>query len=138
MNCQLFMVKMKYILPSYILLLLSFTTCAQRDSIRPIMADTPSSFPGGVAAMNNYIREKLIYPQQALERGIGGNCNLSFYVEPDGSITEVKIIRGVPDCPQCDQEAIRLTQAMPQWIPATQNGTPVRTKQTITLKFKVF
>lgn len=84
-------------------------------------ADVAANFPGGKAAILNFIAENLHYPFEDVE----GKCYLRFIVDKEGTISNVKILRGIPDCPQCDKEVIRLIQSMPKWIPATIQGKPV-------------
>lgn len=83
--------------------------------------------------MRALMKEQMQYPEEAKEFGIEGKCHIQFIVETDGSIIDVKILRGVPDCPECDKETIRFVKNMPPWIPATENGKPVRS--TLQLPF---
>lgn len=122
---------------SFSLCLACFHVSAQQDSIPLLLKDTIAYFPGGRAAFNEYLKENLHYPQEAMDLGIQGKCYVSFTVEANGSITEVHVKRGIPKCPECDKEAIRLVSGMPNWIPATQNGKLVSSKQTMGLTFKI-
>lgn len=61
----------------------------------------------------------------AKEAGLSGKCYLRFVILPNGKITDIKVLRGVPGCPECDNAAIKVIQAMPVWKPGTQNGKPV-------------
>ena len=125
-------------------LILFFVLCftpviwAQEDSTKRIIADTPAEFPGGHSAMNNYVKENFHYPQEAQDLGIQGKCYVSFIIEPDGSITDVRVIRAIPDCHECDKEAVRLIRGMPKWVPATHYGVPVQSKYTTFLSFRVY
>lgn len=121
-----------------IFLLIQIQLVAQEDSTARISTDTSAEFPGGQSAMNNYVKENFRYPQEAQDLGIQGKCYVSFIIEPDGSITDVRVIRGVPDCHECDKEAVRLIKGMPKWIPATHNGVPVQSKYTTFLSFRVY
>ncbi len=56
-------------------------------------------------------------------------------VERDGSITDVKVVRGVD--PSLDKEAVRVLKAMPKWIPGKQNGSAVRVKYTVPVTFRL-
>lgn len=65
-----------------------------------------------------YVQMNMVYPQVAKEQGIQGKCFLRFKVNPDGSISDVAVVRGIPGCPECDQEALRIIEEMPNWVPA--------------------
>jgi protein TonB len=84
-----------------------------------------AEFPGGATAFRAYICNNLIYPIRAKELGIKGKCYLQFVVARSGEISSVTIILGVRGCPECDEEAIRLIKAMPDWKPCKINGQPV-------------
>ena len=101
------------------------------------IVDEPASFPGGSAALIKYLAENMIYPQTAAENGIQGKCFLQFYVMKDGSIQDVKIKKGVPDCPECDAEAIRLVKGMPKWIPGKINGKAVNSTFNLPVSFRL-
>ncbi len=75
-----------------------------------------AAFPGGMKEFNHYLMSNMKYPQVALENNIQGSCYLKFLVHPDGSISSVTIVRGVPGCPECDKEALRLIKEMPNWV----------------------
>lgn len=89
-------------------------------------ADVMPSFDGGKDAMDEYIRKELIYPKQAIENAIEGKVIVSFVVLADGSITQVKILRGIGF--GTEEEAIRVVSNMPKWIPGKLEGKnhPVR------------
>lgn len=97
--------------------------------------DEEATFNGGPAAMNEYIQKKLNYPQTAIEMGIQGKCYLKFIVNTDGSVQDVSVLRGVPDCPECDREAVRVIRSMPNWKPGKMNGKSVRTWLQIPINF---
>ncbi|MES2556879.1 MAG: energy transducer TonB [Bacteroidota bacterium] len=85
-------------------------------------ADEEPQFPGGKSALNMFLVDHLRYPQRAAELGITGKCYTQFIVSEDGTITNLVVKRGVPDCPECDEEAIRVIKLMPKWIPGKVNG----------------
>jgi periplasmic protein TonB len=93
------------------------------------------SFPGGDDAMNEFFKANIIYPELARNYKIQGTIFISFIVETDGSITNIKIIRGIGA--GCDQEAERVTKLMPDWIPGKQNNNYVRVQVVIPIKFIV-
>jgi TonB family protein len=92
-----------------------------------------AEFPGGQKNMFLFISNYLEYPEESIELGEQGKVYISFIVEPDGKITEVKIDRGVSFL--IDREAKRIIKAMPRWIPAICNGKRIRTRMRIPLNF---
>lgn len=80
-------------------------------------------FPGGDTELLKYIRDNLQYPQAALENNIQGRVIVQFVVGKDGKVTNVQILKGVDRL--CDQEAVRVIESMPQWIPGKHNGVAV-------------
>lgn len=99
------------------------------------IVDEPAEFPGGIGAMKQYIKDNLVYPLTAKENSIQGKCYLRFVVNGDGSISDVKVARGVADCPECDKEAIRVIKSMPNWKPGTSNGVIVKSYYTLPIAF---
>jgi protein TonB len=93
------------------------------------------TFPGGEAEMMKYIQKNVQYPQVEKEAGISGTCYVTFVVEKDGNITDVKVLRGVSGGPGCDKEAIRVVKSMPNWKPGKQNGREVRVQFNLPIKF---
>jgi protein TonB len=91
------------------------------------------SFPGGIAEMQNYLVDHIKYPGEAREISIQGTVYLSFIVEPDGSITNITVLRGIGG--GCEEEALRVVKGMPNWVPGKQNGHPVRVMLTLPVKF---
>ena len=99
--------------------------------------EEPAGFPGGHEAMNKFLRNNLVYPQTAIEMNLQGKCYVQFVVDVDGSISNVKIKRGVPDCPECDKEAIRVVKSMPKWNPGKLNSKPVGSSINLPIIFKM-
>jgi periplasmic protein TonB len=98
--------------------------------------DEPAEFPGGMKAMKKYLKNKLVRPESVVNGKIAGFCFLQFTVERDGSSTNLRIVRGVTDCPECDEEALRVIQNMPKWKPAKTNGEIVRYLYNLPIAFK--
>ncbi len=90
-------------------------------------------FPGGMGKLMNYLATNIKYPPLAKESGIQGRVFINFVVEPDGSISNVKVLRGIGG--GCDEEAIRVVEAMPKWKPGMQRGKPVRVSYNLPVKF---
>ena len=93
------------------------------------------SFPGGPSALMKYLSENVKYPVVAQENGVQGRVVVSFVVEKDGHITDVKVVRSVD--PTLDKEAARVVKSMPSWIPGKQNGSAVRVKYNVPVSFKL-
>jgi periplasmic protein TonB len=102
------------------------------DVIFTVVEDQPS-FPGGEEARIRYLQENLRYPQMAREAGIQGTVFVTFVVERDGSVTDVRVIRGIGG--GCDEEAIRVVRNMPRWQPGRQRGQPVRVQFNMPIRF---
>jgi protein TonB len=90
---------------------------------------------GGMQAFYKYVGEKLKYPAQARRMGTEGRVFVEFVVNRDGSIVDVKVVRGIGA--GCDEEAIRVVQSAPAWSPGKQRGKPVRQKMVIPINFKL-
>lgn len=93
------------------------------------------SFPGGNAALMSYLNSNTKYPVVAQENGVQGRVIISFVVERDGSISDVKVARSVD--PSLDREAQRVVKSMPRWSPGKQNGSTVRVKYTVPVVFRL-
>ena len=93
------------------------------------------SFPGGNAALMSYLASNTKYPVVAQENGVQGRVIVSFVVERDGSISDVKVARSVD--PSLDREAQRVVKSMPRWKPGKQNGSAVRVKYTVPVVFRL-
>ena len=92
-------------------------------------------FPGGPAALQAFLSSNTKYPVVAQENGVQGRVIVSFVVERDGSITDVKVVRSVD--PSLDREATRVVKSMPRWSPGKQNGSAVRVKYTVPVLFRL-
>ena len=92
-------------------------------------------FPGGDAALMSYLANNIHYPTVAAENGVQGRVVVGFVVERDGSITDVRILRGVD--PSLDREAMRVVKSMPRWTPGKQNGSAVRVKYQVPVAFRL-
>jgi protein TonB len=93
------------------------------------------SFPGGQGALMQWLSKNIKYPVVAEENGVQGRVVVTFVVEKDGSITDVKVVKSVD--PSLDKEAARVVKSMPHWIPGKQNGSAVRVKYTVPVTFKL-
>jgi len=103
------------------------------DTIYNVVEVAPE-FPGGMDKMAKYLSENIKYPEEAKEKGISGRVFISFVIEKDGSVNEVKVMRSIGG--GCDDEAVRVVKAMPKWKPGMQKGKPVRVNYVLPILFK--
>ncbi len=99
--------------------------------------EQPAEFPGGQQAMNAYLSANLKYPAEAIEMGLQGKCYIKFMVSETGNVSNVIVAKGVPDCPSCNAEAVRVVKSMPKWKPAINDGKPVNSWYTLPVSFKI-
>ena len=97
------------------------------------LVDEMPSFPGGPAELMKWLSSHVQYP--AIESCIQGRVIVAFIVEPDGSISNAKLVRSLD--PSIDQEALRVVRQMPKWKPGKQNGAAVRVKYNVPVIFKL-
>lgn len=109
-------------------------TISNSDSVYSFVDQAPE-FPGGVSGLGNYLNLNLFYPEQALNDSIEGKIYVGFIVEKDGSISNVKLLRGIGG--GCDEEALRVITEMPEWNPGRLNGIPVRVSKTLPVTFSL-
>lgn len=83
--------------------------------------------------MMSFIDKTLVYPKAAQENGIHGKVIVGFVVNKDGSLSDVEVTRSVD--PSLDREVVRIVKSMPQWIPGTKNGVPVRVRLQLPIEF---
>ena len=105
------------------------------DEIFVIVEENPQFPDGGTAGLLQYLGKNIKYPTIPQENGTQGRVTVQFVVNKDGSIVDVKVIRGVD--PYLDKEAVRVISTMPKWIPGKQRGVPVRCKFTVPVTFKL-
>jgi len=107
----------------------------EEEQIFVVVEDMPTFRGGDVNKFRNWVQQRVNYPQIAAENGIQGKVFLMFVVEPDGSVSNVTIMRGVD--PALDNEAIRVVESSPKWAPGKQRGAPVRVRFSITVNFQL-
>ena len=106
----------------------------ENDSIYQIVDEMPQ-YPGGEKAMMEYVAKNVKYPQEAKDKEIQGRVFVGFVVEKDGSVSTVKVLRGIGG--GCDEEAVRVVSSMPKWKPGIKDGKPVRVSYMMPLNFKL-
>ena len=104
------------------------------QQIFTIVEEQPE-FPGGMAECYKWIGKNLNYPTISAENGVQGRVTVNFVVNADGSIVDVKVLRGVD--PYLDKEAIRVVSKMPKWKPGKQRGKAVRCSFNLPVRFKL-
>jgi len=100
-----------------------------------LFAEQMPLFPGGDAALLQYIQRTLKYPVSAQENGIQGRVFVRFVIDRQGNVSNVELARGVD--PLLDNEALRVIRSLPVWEPGRQQGKPVRVLFTVPIVFKL-
>lgn len=96
--------------------------------------DIPASFPGGQAAMMQWLSDNMNYPTSSAEKSVQGRVIVEFVVTKTGQIANVKVARGVD--PLLDHEAVRLVKSMPKWAPGMKGDEYVNTRYTLPVTFR--
>lgn len=100
-----------------------------------IVVEEQASFPGGSEAWMKYLMKNFKYPRTAKRSGIEGRVFLSFYVDLDGNLSNIEVLRGIGG--GCDQEAIRVLKQSPKWNPGKQRGVAVKSPMTLFITFRL-
>jgi TonB family protein len=111
------------------------TASADNEDKPLLVVEQNPEFNGGFDAMLKYLRENIHYPETAVKTGIQGTVFVQFVVGKTGKITNVKILRGIGA--GCDEEAVRVVNEMPNWIPGHNNGEVVSVMFQIPVKFQL-
>ena len=106
----------------------------EEEKIPDVVEQMPS-FPGGPQALFEYLSKHIKYPVVAEENGVQGRVIVTFVVERDGSVTDVRVAKSVDA--SLDREAVRVISGMPRWIPGKQNGSTVRVYYTVPVTFRL-
>jgi len=107
---------------------------ATSDQVYKVVETMPE-FPGGTSELYKYLGENIKYPESAKKEGIQGRVFISFVVNKDGSISDVKKLRGVSE--ELDKEAMRVIKNMPKWKPGEQRGEKVKVEYALPINFKL-
>lgn len=99
------------------------------------IAEKMPEFPGGLEALYRYLTDNIKYPEKAKQANITGTVYISFIVEKDGSVGNIKLLRGIGY--GCDEEALHVISNMPDWVPGMQGSMPVRVTINIPVKFNL-
>ena len=107
----------------------------EEEEIFVVVEDMPTFRGGDVNKFREWVQKRVKYPQIAAENGIQGKVFIMFVVEPDGSVSNVSVMRGVD--PALDNEAIKVVESSPKWVAGKQRGAPVRVRFSITVNFQL-
>lgn len=123
----------------YILILLLFfpiyLIAQEEDKDFFVIVEQQPEPIGGMKAFYKHVSENLVYPEQARRMGVEGTVYLQFVVDKDGSLTDVKVIRGIGS--GCDEEAVRVIKNAPKWKPGLQKGKPVKVRMSLPIIYKL-
>jgi protein TonB len=114
---------------------LTFSTFGQEINDEEIICffGTQPTFPGGLDSLKSFLKRHVKFPH--LDKVTSGKVFIEFNVTEDGSVTDIKVIKGL--CDSCDRNAIEALSKMPKWIPAKQNDKPVKTRMIIPITFSL-
>jgi protein TonB len=106
----------------------------ETDEIFTIVEESAAP-KGGMGAFYKFVQDKMKYPPQARRMGIDGKVFVEFVVNKDGSISDVRAVKGIGA--GCDEEAVRVVQSAPSWTPGKQRGKPVKQRMVLPITFKL-
>ena len=104
------------------------------EEIFDVVEENPE-FVGGMAKLYEFLGKHIQYPEMAKENGIQGKVFVQFVVWRDGTIRDVKVVKGVHKT--LNKESLRVVKSMPKWTPGKQRGKPVNTRFTLPVKYKI-
>jgi len=146
------MIRMKHLLFFSGLLLISISSYAQRmidpllppppiEAVEDVILIEPEQMPefeGGEVGLRSFIAKNIRYPETAAEANIEGTVYVQYLVLKDGTINNIKLLRGVIGAPDLDKEALRVVKLTNgKWKPGMQNGKPVNVRMNIPIRFKL-
>ena len=100
-----------------------------------LVEEKPSVQGGDANQFSKWVNSRLVYPEIAKENGVQGRVTLQFTVEKDGSVTKVRVLRGVD--PSLDKEAVRVVSMSPKWKPGKQRDRAVPVTYTFPVIFQL-
>jgi TonB family protein len=102
------------------------------DEVYDVVDEVPE-FPGGMEAWFNFMKDNLKYPTLAKDKGIEGTVYISFIINKDGSVSDAEILRGIGG--GCDEEALRVVKASPNWNPGKKDGKIVKARMRLPVQY---
>jgi protein TonB len=120
---------------------LTFNSYSQNDNekeieIGTIIFEIEPEFPGGTDSLKNFLIKNTDYPDTCLYFNSNGRVIVRFSIEPDGSITNIKVDKNTTGCDQFSMECIRVISKMPKWIPAEEDGLKKQSIVRLPFNFK--
>ncbi|MDX2415012.1 MAG: energy transducer TonB [Bacteroidales bacterium] len=133
----------------FIVLILSLSSCSvnkvqetndpkttqKSEEIKVVVEDLPTFQGGNIKKFEAWVQENVEYPQAAKEKGIEGDVFIMFVVEPDGSLSNINIMRGVD--PALDNEAIKVVKSSPKWEYQNRTEGQAAIRLSIKVEFKI-
>ena len=110
------------------------TKVDENEPVFTVVEEMPS-YQGGQDEMFKYLVTNIKYPDEAKQKGITGRVFITYVVEKDGTVSNVKVLRGIGG--GCDEEALRVVSSMPRWNPGKQKGQPVRVQFNLPIMFSL-
>lgn len=100
-----------------------------------IIQEEIAQFPGGDAALNNYLIQHINYPTIAKAQGFVGNVVVSFVIDETGKVTDVEVVKAIGG--GCEEEVVRVLTEMPNWKPTKQAGNNIKAKKLFSFNFQL-
>ncbi len=94
-----------------------------------------AEFPGGHKALMQFLADNIKYPSCLGDVSYSSRVYVKFIVTETGKVVAPEIVRGAVDCPECDEEVLRVIKLMPDWIPAQNQGKPVNSYFNLPVRF---
>lgn len=108
---------------------------AKKERVFDVVDEAPE-FPGGMQVLYDFLGQNVQYPEIALEKNLQGKVYVEFIINEDGSLSNFEIVKGT--YPTLNEEALRLTKIMPNWIPGKFKGEVVKVRYCIPINFTIF
>ncbi len=99
----------------------------------PVFTGKQPEFPGGETELLKWLKANLKYPPEAKRMGIEGKVVVVFFIDENGKVCDATVKESLQR--RCDNEAIRLVESMPAWIPGEENGVKIRVKYYLSVPF---
>ena len=94
-----------------------------------------AEYPGGEEALSQFLKSNIKYPSRAVKKMVEGRVTVKFFIDETGKVCNVKVAEGVDK--DLDREALRVCRLLPDFIPATVNGEPVKVLFSLPIRFKI-
>lgn len=113
----------------------SVTTDTMRTDTEKVLTlvEVMPEFPGGVDGLMTYLKSTIKYPKAARKKNITGKVYITFVIDKTGKVKDARVLRGID--PECDAEALRAINEMPEWTPGSQDGKNVQVQFNIPIAF---